>query len=439
MSTSDQYNSFLQPQDTTAPVPESLDVTVEPAIDIFHAAAALEVSGYGDAVASQMGHRDVFTLASVLWSHHQVPAQPPWHAAMAPRMVQSFDRALLIIIGVLISLACLPQHPSTSAIFLTGAFGWISGQATSAGAWQALHNGSSFAAASVFRAAPLLLGLAVIASHFTGMLAPLAWTVWAMSVSVLSIPRVRIRHLTMSLCAALSVALVSFVDHEWGVVAGLIAVFGAAVLAVVTAVRSGAGFQLRSSHVFRAQLLGAGQAASHLGVLWVLLMINGANGFGAIAIAGLLVGALSDPLLEGTQSLVYELAIRSNHLRRARLLAAWIGVCGVVVILVVAVVTAVAMSSFTTASIDDSVIVLSTCVVAAMAATTGLLQRWGRPVAALLFSAPVAAVAFFGVFVALESLALQVLPFIALLAAGAALCAFVVAARAMSRPAAWFA
>lgn len=421
------------PRETVRDMGES----VHYAVDLYDTAAHLESQGYGDSVARQRGFGDVFDMARDLMGERRAR-----HKRRAPRglgamVTPALGRMLVLVAGVLISLAVLPAGSSHVQVFVAGAVGWLCGQAVSAGIWRGLGTSRSLAAKTALTSAPVLLGLAAAVSLGAWSWAPLLWAMWSVAASVLVIMRPGPKVVLMAIAgAALSIAAGRY-EHALGMACGAAAIALACLGALMVLRREGVRRGRPDGAILKAQLLGLLQAAAQLLVLGLVLIMIGPTVFVAVAIAGLVAGSLSDPILELVHAAVRHLASFPLTLRAGRFTTAILGILGIVVVMAAALLTAVLVRDIFAPDEPLLPVLLATALVAGLTAGTGLLLRAGTAVGAMGLAMGVAALAAMGeaaFFFNIRSdvtLTLEILSLLAVVATAW------LAARHMSHPSAW--
>lgn len=365
---------------------------IESAVDVYDAAATLESQGYGDAVAKRVGHSDIFALASHLLDEGATQTSQRSAGRLMRGVLWALARMAVLFSGVVLSLACLHPNSAPSLVFIAGAVGWMSGQAISAGIWYGLGKADRvFAARIAATSAPVVAALALAASLIVNSPAPLLWSVWGIASSVLVIFRSGGKLLVLSLLGAGLTWLCGQASHDAGVVMSSTMIVVAALAAI--AVLRGEKGQLGRLTVKAVgmQLLAVVQAVGQIVVLAAVLVRVGPTAFVTVAVAGLIAGALSDPILESTHALVRHVVTHPRSWRAGRRLTGLLGVAGICLVVLSSLGAATGLHGTLAPSADLIVIELATALVAAVTAGTGLLLRAGSALGAMLLAVAAAA------------------------------------------------
>ncbi|WP_336660869.1 hypothetical protein [Leucobacter sp. USHLN153] len=414
------------------------------AIDPYHAAARIESQGYSDAAAKRLGWNTVFELASAMWELREPQQTAQQSRGTSDLLVNALWRTIVLVAGVLISLACLSPGASPAQVFVTGATGWVCSQAVSAGIWRAIVRGHHASAALAVWTAPALLAIVAIVSLAIGQTAPIWWALWAVSASVLVILRLRpLLVIAAAAGAALTTVAATLVSPEAGRIVGVAVAIAATIAAAVVLNQEFGSHTLATARrlvtpdMVAAAVLGAMQALGQVGVLAVLLLMTGEQAFAAIAVAGLVAGAISDPLLELKRSAVHRIAttvVSATAARRATAIAGALGTCAIVVI-----AAGVAVLSRAFFAPEEALwhVVAATCVVATVTSGTGVLLRAGSAAGATAFALGAALLCAAVGLMPLTGVEITVLATVASLAALTLAFTLALSARMMSRPAAW--
>lgn len=415
----------------------SMGEAVHHAVDLYDAAAQLESQGYGDSVARQGGFRDVFEMAGELMGGTRAR-----HKRRAPRglgamVTAALGRMIVLVAGVLISLAVLPAGSSHVQVFVAGAVGWLCGQAVSAGIWRGLGTSVTLAAQTALTSAPVLLVLAGVVSLAAWSWAPLLWAMWSVAASVLVIMRPGVKVVLLAMGgAALSLAAGQY-EHSLGMACGAGAIVVACLGALVVLRREKVRPARPSRPIVKAQVLGLLQAAAQLVVLGLVLIMIGPTVFVAVAVAGLVAGSLSDPILELVHAAVRHLAAFPLALRAGRFATATLGILGIAMVMVIALLTAILVRDIFAPGETLLPVILATALVAGLTAGTGLLLRAGTAVGAMALAMGVAALALLGEGALLFNLHSDVTLTLEILSLLAVVATAWLAARHMSHPSAW--
>lgn len=424
----------LAEQETVIQGPEEV---VSHAVDVYDAAARLESRGYGDVIARHRGYLDVFDMAITLWQQ-RVMAPHAVGSRLAPGLLRAaLGRMLVLFGGVVISLACLPSDTSALTVFITGAVGWICGQAASAGIWRGLGIGRQPAAQAAVSSAPWLLLLSAVASVALGVLAPLLWTLWAISASVLVILRPGRVVVTFTVLGSGLAWLISAADHAAGIVAACLVILCATAGAAIVLKQAGARWQRIPAFAVAPQLMGALQALGQVVVLAVVLAMNGPDSFVAVAIAGLVAGALSDPILEMAQLAVRRVAATTLPMRVARRVAVALGLVGILLVILAAVLTAIEVRWLFAPEQELAPIVLAICLVAAVTVGAGVLLRAGTAAGAMALALAAAIACLAAEVLVVSGVYEEVLGILSILVVLSVICALRLSAWHSSRPVAW--
>lgn len=424
-----------------------LDEVVRMAVDVFDATAQLESQGYGDAVARRHGFTDTFEMADLLFGAAPPLRERPSSSQLATAMIWAWGRMVVLVSGVLLSLASLPQQADPQLVFVAGAAGWIWAQATSAGVWQGLGTGHRKVAATIaVTSAPVLAVLALAVSLVAHSYAPLLWALWGMASSVLVILRPGARVVLFVAVGAVLTVIVSAVSHTAGVVTAC-TVIVAACLGAAAVLRAEGGVIHRPSRAAVAtQCMGVMQAAGQVTVFGVVLVLVGSDAFTAVAVAGLVAGATADPILELAYSGARRVVALPTSWQAGRRITALLGVVGVLLVVLVAACTAVAVRTWLSPHTALLAIVLAACMVAGVTAGTGLLLRAGSTAGAMVLALTFAVLSLIALTLhyfdsqadTATVLLLPTVQSVALaLSLGALLIPAVLAARCLSHPSAW--
>ncbi len=415
-----------------------LGTAVGGAVDVFDAVAHLESRGYGDTVARRLGHEDTFAMASSLMAEGNAPVQGATGRALRRDLITAFGRMVVMLCGVAISLSCLPAGVGQVRVFIAGATGWLCGQAISAGVWHGLGTGHRQVAAWVaVHLAPVLTAVAVGASLAIDSPAPLLWAVWSMSASVLVILRPGWALVTScSWAAVVTIAATLLLpDARFGVACTMVALVAVAAVVVVW-IDGGRRARVPAGAIGSA-VLGSVQAAAQIALLWAVLQLVGDASFLTVAVAGLVAGAISDPILELAYSLVRQVVRHPTSWRVGRRTTALLGIVAVIAVVGCSMLTAWVLRSHLAPDIDARPVLMATCLVAGITAGTGLLLRAGSSVGAMVL-------ALLGAGAALTTLGLgeygQVVDIslaLLMICAGTLALTAVIAARHLSHPSAW--
>ncbi len=416
---------------------EHMGEAVQQAVDIFDAAAQLESQGYGDSVAQQSGYRDVFDLAGGLMANTRSRRERRSPTGVAAMLLAALGRMLVLFSGVVISLAVLPSATSPKQMFVAGAVGWLCGQAVSAGIWHGLGTAKPLAAGTSLTCAPVVLGLAAIVSWGIDSWAPLLWALWAVAASVLVIMRPGFKVVLFASAGAAASWVIGQYFHGAGVACAILVILLACVGAARVVHQDGGFLSRPSGPMVAAQLMGAAQAAGQIVTLGMVLFIIGPTVFVAVAIGGLVAGALSDPILELVQAGVRHLAAFPFTLNTGRLVTALVGIIGAVTVIAAALLTATVVRDMFAPGEALWPIMLATALVAAVTAGTGLLLRAGTAVGALLLATGGAAFALLGGGVVYFGIHSDIVIILFALSVLSVLVTSWLAARHMSQPAAW--
>lgn len=423
-----------------APAPRETEshmgLAMQQAVDIYDAAARLESQGYGDSTARTSGYRDVFEMAGGLMIGTRSRRERRSPTGIPVMLMAALGRMLVLLGGVIISLTVLPQNAAPYAVFVTGAVGWICGQGASAGIWRGMSTSRPLAAASALGSAPIFLGLAAVVSLAIGSWAPLLWALWSMSASVMVIIRPGMRMVFLAVLGAAVSFGASLHSHGLGVACAVVVIVVAGCLAVRLIRQEDGTFGIHDRSVTAAQLMGASQAAGQLVLLGMVLIMLGPEFFVSVAIAGLVAGALSDPILELVQAVVRHVATFAFALRTGRLLTAMLGFLGASAVIAAAIITAIVVRDMFSPGEGLTQIVLATSLVAGVAAATGLLLRAGTALGAMLLALGGAVLGVAG------AITLHLGPYpdtviLFLLSTASVVVAGWLAVRHMSHPAAW--
>lgn len=432
--------ALLKPGSQAAAPQTSVDhmgAAVQHAVDLYDAAAQLESQGFGDAVARRDGFRDVFEMAGGLMGNTRSRRAKRPATGVRSMLVAALGRMLVLFSGVVISLAVLPPDAAPGEVFVAGAVGWICGQAASAGIWHGLGTARHLGAGIALTASPILLAMAAVMVLATASWAPLLWALWSISASVLVIMRPGIRVVLFAVLGAWTAWALGQVWHPMGMVFAIAVILVACAVAVRVILAEGGVFARPSWPMLAAQFMGAVQAAGQIVVLGMVLLMIGPTVFVAVAIGGLVAGALSDPILEAVHAGVRHIASFPLTLRTGKLLTALLGICGTAGVMAAAVLTSIVVRDLFAPEEELLPVVLATCLVAGVTAGTGLLLRAGTALGAMLLALGEAAFGAVGEGLLYFNIHPDMVIVLWVLAISSVLATSWLAARNMSRPAAW--
>lgn len=363
-------------------------------VDLWDTAAHLEASGFSDRVARAAGHASTANWARVLLRDADVREPlPRQHAARRAGdsvLGAALSRALIMAAGVIVCVSTRPRGATELTVFTVAAIGWLTAQVVSATIWHGLDLGSVGGAA---RGAICSAALMLLAGAVTWVLlrepTALIWVAWAAAIQVLVILRPG-RVLTLSGGAA---GLLSLLAWQFGtrsqalavaIVATLLAVAGAIWVLWVT-LRGSRSSVLAG--VNRAMLVAVGQTAAQLGLLLVIFSRVGPGAFATVALAGLAVGVLADPLFALTRLVSTWAGRRFTAWLPCRLVVAAVGPPLVVVLCV----AAMAVTQWTLADpygvyLDAPIALTAAAVLAAIMAAINALLRTGSALGAMVFT-----------------------------------------------------
>lgn len=348
------------------------------AVDVFDLTAHLEARGQGVAAARERGFATQFERAATLLDPGAAAgrAARPRRADVLARVFASLQRVLVLMAGVAVCLAGSPAGTSGGGILVAGIVGWLVGQAVSAAAWDGLARMSPRSAAGgvltvwAVAAPPVVAGCAL-----TGAWPVALWAAWAASASALIVLRPGGRVALPVGVAGAACAVTPLVRPEWGVAVAVTVVAGVAAAAVWAVAGLG---PVRTAHGRLARVVGIAtvQAAATIGVLMVVLAASAESWRGAIAVGGLVAGAVCDPALEASMLVVATITSRASDWRSGRRVTAAVGGAAVVVVaLCAAAVTPFLAAGATTAA--QGTIVAAVVAIASLTAASGMLMRVG--------------------------------------------------------------
>lgn len=371
--------------------------------DIFEVTARLESSGVSRAVARAQGHDSVFDYAERLIEAvpdaEAQPARARREARNRASVRASLVRAAVMVFGVVVCATSLPPAPEM-AIFLMAASGWVAGQAVSAAAWYAWGAGrrrDGMAAAGIVGGALLVIG--AVAAAVSGLPELMIWIGIGVATPVLlllasGVLLVLVGAVAAALCL---VSLFARNHYEWAPAAlgpvGTPLAFGVAILAVVVALI----LLIRENRGGRARYIRGAATAVGVALLQTLFQLTvllqiflgvGAGEFGAVALAVMAAGALSDPLFTLQMAWAHKVAQRSASWGRGRFAIGIVAVCTVVIVLgVTAFAVILTLADPYRITLNAPAIVAAAVLCSAVICATNILLRTGSRIGAMLFAA----------------------------------------------------
>ena len=386
-----------------AATPEAGHRSAWAAVDVWDAAAHLESRGTSRRVATQQGHDSVFSLARTLRE-----AAPAASVALArdthshrdsPSLVAALLRALVMLAGVAVCVTSVPLGTDEVTMFAVAAAGWLAGQAVSSSVWYAWGESSK---ADGLRTGLVVGGIVLLAAVAwvlaRGSLTLLVWVGWGAALPIL------LTTMNTGLLALATAAVAAFCATAWAAALGqawapaALAPWGGpvALASTVAVVGLAAWLGLRAVRGRPARLVagtpraGGGSrqpTGAQLSILLMMFVGVGRGAFGAIALAGLAAGVLSDPLLTLGQAWTRRVVQGSTSWAAGRFR---IGVMAVLVVLVLLAVSAgVAwwyLADPYQIHLNRPTIIVAAVLIGAVIAATNILLRTGAAVGAMVFA-----------------------------------------------------
>lgn len=357
------------------------------AVDLFDAAARLESRGYGDAAAARLGHPTVFELAETVLRRARPTRVGLETRNSGERAWTVLGRLIVLAGGVLMSLACLPAQASVELLFIAGAAGWVSGQTVASGTWSAMSSSGRTAAATAAAFWTVAVLMPALAAGFVlGSPVPLLWAMWGAASAILLILEQTGRVAGAVALAATVTGVGVVISDRVGLVFAVCSISGALVWAALLLRRIGSRAELPSWSTVGAAILGAAQSLAQVAMLLIVLLLVPLDSFAAVAIAALVVTALTDPVLGAVHAAVRWLVARSTAWVRGRRLAGLLGAWGLLVIVACAALAGVLIGDLLAPGQDNWPIVTATALLATLAMGTGMLLRVGATLAAMLLA-----------------------------------------------------
>ena len=373
-------------------------------IDVWDVTAQLESRGVSQRVAEAQGHGSVFDLAERVIG--AVPgadlnAARERHPRRSQASVRAaIERTLVMVAGIIICATSLPRAADEIAVFMMAAGGWLAGQTVSAATWHAWGAGTrrdGLAAGGAVGLGVLVLGLAGTAA--SGWWEALIWIGIGISTPLLLL-------LCNGAAVVLAGALVSVVclgswfarnNYDgaptalaaWGLPSAVVATVVAVVLSLGLVVAHGRGRRVR--YVDGTPVAVAVALLQTLFQLTILLQIFlgvGAGAFGAVALAVVAGGVLTDPLLTIQMAWAHSVAQTSASWQAGRVR---IGVVAAIMVLIIlatsaATVVVVLLDPYRI-TLNQPAIVAAALLCSAVISATNILLRTGSSVGAMLFAA----------------------------------------------------
>ncbi|WP_026927496.1 hypothetical protein [Granulicoccus phenolivorans] len=391
---------------TVAPTPggrAALQQVAASGTDIYEVTARLESSGVSRGVAAAHGYESVFDFA------HTITEQVPAEEMQASRqrhsgrnrvsLRASLIRMVVMLCGVILCATSLPQA-SEMAVFLMAASGWIVGQAVSASAWYAWGAGrrrDGMAAAGVVGL--VLLVVSAIAAAVSGLPGLLVWVGVGAATPILLLLANGAVLVVAGVATAAICGISWFARNHYAWAPSALAPVGIPLAYAITAVAVlvAAVLLVREVRGARPRYVRGGARALIVALLQVLFQLVvllqiflgvGASEFGAVALAVMAAGALTDPLLTVQAMWTHRVSQRSDSWRRGRF---QIGLLGVVIVVIVLVITAAAvlivLSDPYRITLNEPAIVAAAVLCSAVICGTNILLRTGSRLSAMLFAA----------------------------------------------------
>lgn len=373
-------------------------------IDVWDVTAQLESRGFSERVAREQGFGSVFEAAERLIDEVPAPDQDAARARIErpgrASLPAAIGRTAVMIGGVVVCATSIPSTAPELTVFLMAAGGWLFGQAVSAATWHAWgggHQRDGIAAGGASAAVLLLVG--VIATAVVGLPEALIWVGIAVATPLLLLlGNGRVTAL-VGLGAAAVCGLSWLARNQYAGIPAAFASWGLPVAVAVTTVAVVAAFVLVWRHLrgsrpryvagtTRAVLVSVLQTLFQLAILLQIFLNVGAGPFGAVAVAVVTGGILTDPLLTIQMAWARGVSQRSTSWHRGRLRIGVVAVGMVAIILAASAWTAVALLSDPyRVTLNEPTVIAAVLLSAAVVAATNTLLRTGSGFAAMLFAA----------------------------------------------------
>lgn len=408
-------------------------------VDVFDLTAHLEAQGIGLAAAKSRGFDDQFVQAEVAFAQygnqHAHTVTDNASLNVVYRLIAALGRTLSIICGVLVCLATV-HDASVQTIIVSGALGWMTGQAVSAAAWHGMSSGKiDNAARNLVTSTLIIVPLAAAFSLWANAGVAMLWVVWSIASATLMVLRPGRRSVltTVALGVVASLALLTTPHIALWVALICIVVITSEAVQLIVNVLSGHTWVAFTTPLIVAAATAMAQAACQIGLLLLVLDIVGPSAAPAISISGLIAGAVADPVLEVAIMRVSSLTSKLASWSRGIWGTGAVGVLAVLATGGIAAVASVVVTVlwFSYLSMD---VVVGSVIIGTSVAATGALLRVGLAVQALTLASIVSVVSLV-LWTATGDL--STVTRLAAIAVVATTLSTVWAARALARPASW--
>lgn len=373
-------------------------------IDLWDVTAQLESRGFSERVATEQGYSSVFDAAektiSAVPDHDQEAARKRIEHPTRASVPAAIGRTAVMIGGVVICATSIPHGAAEISVFSMAAGGWLFGQAVSAATWHSWGGGNKrdgIAAGAALAVVLLLVGVAAAAA--AGIPEALIWVGIGVATPLLLLLANGLVTALVGLGAALLCGVSWLALNQYGGVPESWASWGLPVAVTVTTAAVAAAavlvaVQLRGKRpryvagTGRAVAVAVLQTFFQLAILLQIFLSIGAGPFGAVAVAVVVGGILTDPLLTVQMAWARIVSQRSSSWHSGRFRIGVVAVGIVVIILAISGWTAgTLLADPYRITLNEPVVIAAVLLCSAVVAATNILLRTGSAFAAMLFAA----------------------------------------------------